>query len=386
MEKTHPDKKDWQKVLLSDKKLRVYCGYDPSSPKLHLGHLASFLKLSQFQKLGHEVIMLIGDFTGMIGDPTGKESTRKKLTRKEVLANAKNYKKIASKVLDFEGKNPCRLVYNSQWNDKLSFADLIELASNFTVQQMIARDMFQERLKKKKPIYLHEFLYPLAQAYDNLALDVDAEIGGKDQTFNMFCGRDLMMVLKKKEKFIIALKLLEDPGTGKKMGKTEGNLVALDLDPKDMYGKIMSWPDSFIQMGFELCTKVPLEEIETISKQIKQNRINPKDAKERLAFEIVAVCHNKTAALEAKKEFDLVFKSKKIPAEMPEIAINKKEINIIDLLLKTGLALSRSEAKRVVVQKGIRINKKTEDDWKKNISIKKGDIIQAGKRRFVRVV
>ena len=386
VESIHPGKSFLERQLLSGRKLKIYCGYDPSSPHLHLGHLVSFLKLSQFQKLGHSVIMLIGDFTGMIGDPTGKESARKKLTRKEVVLNACNYQKLAGRVLAFYGKNPCQLVYNSKWQDKLTFVDIIELASNFTVQQMIARDMFQERLKKKSPIYLQEFLYPLAQAYDSVALDVDAEVGGNDQTFNMFCGRDLMAALKKKEKLIVALKLLADPATGKKMGKTEGNLIPLDMPPKEMYGKIMSWPDGLIQLGFELCTGLPLKEIESIQRAVKSGSLSPRDAKAKLAFNIVSVCHGRKPALEAGKEFTRVFKEKKIPAQIPAIKIKKRIIGLTDLLVETMLAPSRSEAQRIIIQKGCKIDGEIQEDWRKEIQIKKGQILQVGKRRFVKII
>ncbi|MDP2362914.1 MAG: tyrosine--tRNA ligase, partial [Ignavibacteria bacterium] len=262
--------------MASGERIRLYCGYDPSAPTLHIGHMVTLKKLAQFQALGHEVIMLIGDFTGMIGDPTGKTAARKKLTRKEVIKNSKNYRKQASRFLKFSGPNPAKILYNSQWSDRLTFKDLIELASNFTVQQMIIRDMFQERIKNKKPVFLHEFLYPLAQGYDSVAMDVDLEIGGKDQTFNMLCGRSLMKALKNKEKFVLATKLLTDP-SGKKMGKTEGNIINLDAEPEEMFGKVMAWPDDLIALGFELCTDLKTEEIEKISEQLKEKKINPRD-------------------------------------------------------------------------------------------------------------
>ena len=255
--KIYPSYEALEKLLLSGKKIKLYCGYDPSSSSLHLGHAISLRKLGQFQKLGHEVIMLIGDFTGMIGDPTDKLATRKKLTRQEVLKNAKNYKKIASKFISFTGINAAKLKYNSQWLDKLTFKDLVEITSNFTVQQMIERDMFQERFKNNKPIYFHEFLYPMAQGYDSVAMDIDLEVGGNDQTFNMLVGRTLMKCLKGKEKFVLTMKLLID-STGKKMSKSEGNMVALDEKPIEMFGKIMSWPDEIMLAGFELLTDVPM--------------------------------------------------------------------------------------------------------------------------------
>jgi tyrosyl-tRNA synthetase len=384
VEKIYPSFKLLEKKLMARKKLRLYCGYDPSSPTLHLGHLITLKKLAQFQELGHEVIMLIGDFTGMIGDPTEKIAARKKLSRKEVLENSKNYKKQASKLLNFKGVNPAKILYNSKWSDRLSFIDLIELASNFTVQQMIVRDMFQERIKTRRPIYLHEFLYPLAQAYDSVAMGVDLQIGGADQTFNMLCSRDLMKTLKGKEEFVLATKLLVGP-TGKKMGKTEGEIITLDEKPEQMYGKIMAWSDGLIIPGFELCTDLSMKEIGQASDQIKKKKLNPREAKAKLAREIVATCHSQKAAQEAGEEFDKVFKEKKLPSKIPEVGIKEKALNILELLVKTKLAPSKSEAKRLILQKGVKIGDTLEGNWRKTIQIKKGIIIRIGKRKFVRV-
>jgi len=256
VENIYPSKEELKKVLMSGKKIKLYCGYDPTAKSLHIGNAISMNKLGQFQKLGHEVIFLIGDFTGMIGDPTDKSAARKKLTREEALENSKNYQKQASGYLKFDGENPVKVLRNSEWSDKLSFKDLIEVSSNFTAQQMFQRDMFQERIKNEKPIYLHEFLYPLAQAYDSVVLDVDLEVGGNDQMFNMMCGRDLMKAVKNKEKFVLTMKLLADE-SGKKMGKTEGNVVNLDETPENMFGQVMAWSDGLIAPGFELCTNIP---------------------------------------------------------------------------------------------------------------------------------
>ncbi|MDD5145425.1 MAG: tyrosine--tRNA ligase [Candidatus Pacebacteria bacterium] len=384
VEKIYPDFASLEKKLASGKRLRLYCGYDPSGASLHIGHLITLKKLAGFQSLGHEIIMLIGDFTGMIGDPTEKATTRKKLTRQEVLRNSKNYKKLAGKIISFSPPNPAKILYNSKWSDKLTFVDLIELASNFTVQQMITRDMFQERIKEGRPIFLHEFLYPLAQAYDSVAMDVDLEVGGKDQTFNMLCGRDLMKVLKNKEKFVLALKLLTDP-SGKKMGKSEGNAINIDDKPKEMFGKIMNWPDELIVPGLELCTNVPLDEISSISEEIKNKRMNPRDAKAMLAKEIVAICYDKKTADGAEEEFNKVFKEKEAPSDIPEIKIEEKALSILDLLVRTNLVRSKSEAKRLVLQGGVKIENKTEKNWEKEIPIKEGMVIQIGKRRFVKV-
>ncbi len=385
VEKIYPNFQLLEKRLLSGEKIKLYCGYDPSSSILHIGHIITFKKLAQFQSLGHEVIMLIGDFTGMIGDPTDKTAARKKMSRPEVLANSKNYKKQASKFLKFTGTNPAKILYNSQWSDKLTFKDLIELASNFTVQQMIIRDMFQERIKKKKPIFLHEFLYPLAQAYDNLAMDVDLEIGGKDQTFNMLCGRSLMKALKNKEKFVLATKLLTDP-SGKKMGKTEGNIINLNLKPEEMFGKIMAWPDSLIILGFELCTNLKTEEIKKVSEHLKKKKINPRDVKARLAREIVGACCSFKAAQKAEEEFNRIFRGKGLPLKIPEIKIKEKSLNILDLLVKAKLTNSKAEAKRIILQKGLKIDGQIENNWQKIVQIKKGMIIKVGKRKFNKII
>lgn len=428
VEKIYPNREALERVLKSGKRIRVYCGYDPTAPSLHLGHAITLRKVAQFQRLGHEVIMLIGDFTAMIGDPTDKTTARKRLTKQQVQKNLKNYKKQASKILKFFSKNPAKLLFNSQWHNKLNFNDLIGLASNFTVQQMIQRNMFEKRFYGEykcikcgkyyapksqtwispdnkafeegtgafythdlskcpycgdssleqaslpKPIYLHEFLYPLAQAYDSVEMDVDLEIGGNDQTFNMLCGRDLMKALKNKEKFVLATKLLVDP-TGKKMGKTEGNMINLDDKPSDMYGKVMSWPDSLIIPGFELCTDLSIDKIK-----------NPRDAKAQLAREIVTIYHGKSAALSAEREFNRIFKEHKAPEKIKSYTLKEKSLNILDLLVKTKLASSKSEAKRLVEQKGVKIDKIVINDWRKKVVIKKGMVLQAGKRRFIKLI
>jgi tyrosyl-tRNA synthetase len=244
--------------------------------------------------------------------------------------------------------------------------------------------MFQERVKNKKPIYLHEFLYPLAQAYDSLAMDVDLEIGGSDQIFNMLAGRDLMRIMKNKGKFVLATKLLTDP-SGKKMGKTEGNIVAINSPAKEIYGKIMSWPDTMIILGFELCTDLSMKEINQISEKIKKREINPRDAKAMLAREIVAVCHDKKSAAKAEAEFNRVFREKKAPGHMPEIKIQEKEIPLLSLVLKTGLVSSKSEAKRLILQNGVKINGQTQKNWQESIKIKKGLVLRVGKRKFAKI-
>jgi tyrosyl-tRNA synthetase len=385
VEIVYPEKNTLKKLLMSGKRIRLYCGYDPSAPALHIGNAISLNKLSQFQLLGHEVIFLIGDFTGMIGDPTDKKATRKKLTREEVLQNAANYAKQASVYLKFEGDNPAQIKYNSEWSDQISFKDLIEITSNFTVQQMVQRDMFQERIKDEKPIHLHEFLYPVAQGYDSVALDVDLEIGGNDQMFNMMCGRDLMKAMKGKEKFVLTLKLLADE-SGKKMGKSEGNVVFLDESPENMYGQIMSWPDGVIAAGFELCTNVDMDELRDIQAQLQSDTVNPRDLKMRLALEITKTNHGGKKADIAQDYFIKTIQKKEAPAEARSIELKLERINIIDLLVEANLASSKGEARRLIEQKGVKADGNIVDDIKYEVELTvKGVLIQKGKISFVRV-
>ncbi len=398
VEKIYPSYENLEKKLLSGDRIRLYCGYDPTASSLHIGNAISINKLGQFQALGHEVIFLIGDFTGIIGDPTDKKAARKKLTREEVLANAAHYKEQASAYLKFDGENPAKIMYNSEWNDKLGFRDLIELASNFTVQQMIQRDMFQERLKEEKPIYLHEFMYPLTQAYDSVAMDVDLEIGGNDQMFNMMCGRDLLRILKNKEKSVLTMKLLADE-SGKKMGKTEGNVVFLDETANDMYGKIMSWPDGTIVSAFELCTGIPLDEIKKIDAELKAGQANPRDFKMRLAFEITKINRGREAAEKAQDNFINTIQKKEIPEEMGIYKAVKKQNILVDLLVDTKLAKSKTEARQKIEEGAIKIKPEKAGrkdggemmvvkDVKQEINFNAdmdSIVIQKGKFTFVRV-
>jgi tyrosyl-tRNA synthetase len=377
VENIYPNREELEKVLMSGKKLRIYNGIDPTG-KLHIGHAAVLLKLRQFQDLGHDIIVLIGDFTATIGDPTGKSKTRKPLARKQVLANAKDYKKLIGKILDLKKSN-VRFLYNEKWTNKLKPIDLLSIASNFTVARLLERDMFQERIKAGEDIHVHEFLYPILQAYDSVTMDVDMEIGGNDQTFNMLAGRTLMKKMKNKEKFVLTTKLLVD-STGKKMGKTEGNMINLDDNPQNMYGKIMSWPDGLIALCFELCTSVPLDKIEEIKKMP-----NPRDQKAMLAKEIVRMYHGENAAETAEKEFNKVFHNKELPTDIPIFQIDRKEYFILDLLCDSKMAPSKNEAKRLVEAGAVDIDSKTEKDWKKSVEIKDGMIIKVGHRKFVKI-
>ncbi|MBI2475516.1 tyrosine--tRNA ligase [Candidatus Uhrbacteria bacterium] len=381
VENIFPSREFLETRLKEGKQLSLYLGIDPTGPDLHIGHSIQLRKLRQFQDLGHKIILLIGDFTGMIGDPTDKSATRVRLTREQVLKNAEKYKEQAGKILDFGGKNSVELKYNSEWLGKMSFAEVIELAAHFTVPQMLARDMFKQRIKDGKDIYMHEFLYPLMQGYDCVAMDVDGEVGGNDQTFNMLAGRTLMKAMKGKEKFVIANKLLEDP-TGKKMGKSEGNIIRLSDSSDDMFGKIMSWTDGMILPGFEILTDI---ELEPIKKEMK-NGINPRDLKARLAREIVSQYFGEKEAQEASDRFDQMFKEHETPENILEHKITSA-MSLVDVLVDSGIAKSKSDARRLIEGGGVKLDGKIVEDLEQIIKpTKEGVLIQKGKRHFVRVI
>lgn len=379
VEAVYPTKQFLEKALKSGNQLTLYCGFDPTAPTLHIGHGIQMLKLRQFQDLGHKVIFLIGDFTGMIGDPTDKSSARQKLTREQVLENCRNYQKQASAVLNFEGENAVETKYNSTWNGKLTFGDVLELSSHFTVQRMLERDMFEKRMKEQKPIYLHEFMYPLMQGYDSVAMDVDGEVGGNDQTFNMLAGRDLMKSLKQKEKFVLTTKLLADD-SGKKMGKTEGNMIAFSDSPEDVFGKVMRWSDGMIALGFELCTGVPMEEIREIQTQMKKGA-NPRDHKLKLAYEVTKTFLGEAAAKKGQEHFISVIQEKEKPAEILEI--KPTSYDIVTVMVEGKLAATKSEARRAIDQGGVKINDRKVESIE--VKVDKGSIVQKGKRFFVKV-
>ncbi len=377
-----PTGKEFREKLLSGEKLRFYIGADPTAKALHLGHAQNLMILEDFRKLGHEVIFLIGDFTGMIGDPTDKSAARVRQTREDVENNFKKWLKQVKNILSFEDKdNPVKIKYNSEWLSKLNFEQAIDLASNFTVQQMLERDMFQRRINENKPIHLHEFLYPLMQGYDSVAMDVDVELCGSDQIFNALAGRTLMQKLKNKNKFVIAAKLIADEKTGMLMSKSNGTGVFLDLNSDDLFGAIMSQPDGMIKPLLLGCTRISLKEINKL-----MNLDNPRDAKAKLAQEIVTIYHGKNKAEKAEKEFNKIFRDKNKPTDIPEIKLSEKKHNLLDLLNETKLASSKSDARRLIQQGGVKIDDIVQKDFEKEIKIQNGMIVQVGKRRFVKIV
>jgi len=376
VDKIYPSKGDLEKLLRSGKKLRLYQGFDPTGDKLHIGHMVGLRKHRQWQDLGHEVIFLIGDGTGQAGDPTGKKKTREKFfTQEELKENAKNYLTQASKVVRFDGPNPIKILYNGDWLNKLTLIDILNIAQNFSVQQLIERDMFQERLKNGESINLREFLYPLLQGYDSVAMDVDLELGGSDQTFNMLCGRTLMRAMKNREKFVMTTPLLSD-SKGVKIGKSEGNVIGLTDGPNDLFGKIMSLGDDAIIPMFNLLTDVPQEEIKSFN--IKKE---PMVLKKRIAHILVSSLHGEKEAQEAEENFVNTFQKKEIP-DAEEV---EGEGLLMPILLQAKFVSSNGEARRLFEAGAIK--DMTED--KKMLSTDKvveGHVYKIGKHRFIKIV
>ena len=379
VENVYPTREFLEQELKSGRRLTLYTGYDPTAPTLHIGHGITLLKLRQFQELGHKIIMLVGDFTGMIGDPTDKSAARQKLTREQVADNASFYRDQAAAILDFTGENAAEVRYNSHWLAEMKLTDIVELSAHFTVQRLLERDMFERRMKEEKPIYLHEFLYPLMQGYDSVAMNVDGEVGGNDQTFNMLAGRTLMKDLKNKEKFVLTLKLLTD-SSGKKMGKTEGNMVALSDTPEDMFGKVMSWPDEMIGNGFELCTRVPAAEISAMAQAMAGGE-NPRDHKLRLAYEVTKTFLGEAAAQAGQRHFATVIQSKEKPEAIPEL--KPSAYDIVTVLVEAGFATSKTDARRAIDQGGVKVNDGKVAGYE--TATAPGDVVQKGKRFFVKV-
>lgn len=376
VDKIYPSREELEKVLRSGKKLKLYQGFDPTSTQLHIGHMVGFRKHRQWQDLGHEVIFLIGDGTGQAGDPSGKGKSREKfLTREELRGNASDYIQQVAKIVRFDGPNPIKILYNGDWLNKLTLTDILGIAQHFTVQQMIERDMYQERLKNNESINLREFLYPLLQAYDSVAMDVNLEIGGTDQTFNMLAGRTLMKAKANKNKFVMTLPLLVD-SNGVKIGKSEGNVIGLTDPANELFGKIMSLGDDAIISLFTLLTDVPLPEITNFDLAH-----NPMDLKKRAAWLIISQLHSAKAAHEAQTHFESTFQKKQIPEEIETLQINVG--NVVDILVESRLSKSRSEAKRLIDQGGITINGERVDSVD---FIPTGVFtIQVGPRKFVKV-
>ena len=380
--------KDFIERIKSKKPLRIKVGFDPTAPDLHLGHTVIINKMRQFQEFGHEVIFLIGDFTGMIGDPSGVNQTRPVLTREEVDENAKTYKKQIYKILD---KEKTRIEFNSKWMKKITSAQLIDIASKYTVARMLERDDFKQRFKSENPISVHEFLYPLVQGYDSVALEADVEMGGTDQKFNLLVGRHLQQIYGQTPQTIITLPLLEGLDGVKKMSKSADNYIALNDSPDDMFGKVMSLSDDLMWTYFDLISALSLDQIKDLKKQVK-NGENPRDIKFILAEEIVMRFHNDSAASKAKNSFLKRFQKGQAPDEIKTVSINYKDtllengkVNVARLLLLADLVPSLSEGHRALKAGSIRLEGEKIENPELEIQIEEKFILSFGKRRFIKV-
>ncbi len=379
--------KKLKKSAAEDRPLRVKLGLDPTAPDIHLGHTVVLRKLKQFQDLGHEIYLIIGDFTGMIGDPTGKSATRKQLTKEEVVENALTYQEQFSKVLD---PAKTKLVFNSEWLSKMNFTDVIELSSKYTVARMLEREDFSTRYKEEKPISIHEFFYPLMQGYDSVAIKADVELGGTDQRFNLLVGRNLQKESGQEPQVVVMMPLLEGLDGVNKMSKSLDNYIGVYDAPADMYGKVMSIPDDMIARYFELLTDIELEKLAEIKKEISAGESNPMSLKKELAWELVKQYHTKADADYAAAEFKRVFSQGQLPDDMKDITINSSDLEngemwIVKLVAATELVDSNSQARRMIKQGAVYIDEERKDKMNIDIKVKDGMIIQIGKRRYAKI-
>jgi tyrosyl-tRNA synthetase len=368
--------------LAEGRPLRVYCGYDPTSADLHLGHTITMRKLRQFQDLRHEAIFLIGDFTGLVGDPSDKDGARRQQTPEEVAEKAETYVQQAFKILDPEKTIVRR---NSEWLGGLSFIDVIELASYFTVQQFLARENFARRYAKGDPIWVHEFLYALMQGRDAVAMETDVQLGGSDQLFNLLVGRKLQETLGQRPQICLTFPILVGTDGYLRMSKTTGNHIGIDEPPEQMYGKVMSLPDHAMIDYYTLVTRFTPDQIATINQGLADGSVHPRDAKMQLAREIVSIFHGDESADEAERHFRTVFQERELPPEMPTYPM-ESPTNIVDLLADSGLAKSKSEARRLIQQGGVRLDGEKVKSIEQVIEVQEQAVLQVGRRKFTKLV
>jgi len=365
------------------KPLRVKLGLDPTAPDIHLGHTVVIRKLKAFQDLGHVVIFLIGDFTGMIGDPSGKNVTRPPLSREEINANAETYQKQMFKLLD---PDKTELRFNGEWMDKFTAADFVKLTAKTTVRQILERDDFEKRMREEKPISLHELLYPLVQGYDSVALNADVELGGTDQRFNLLMGRNLQREFDQEPQVIMTTPLLEGLDGVNKMSKSLGNYIGIEEPPNEMFGKVMSISDDLMWKYYELLTDLSTDEINMLRSQCESGAENPRNAKVELAKRIITDFHSKDAAAEAEDDFNRRFVKKEVPDEIDEKQIGAGNYKLADLIVSTGLAASKGEARRLIEQGGVKVNGEKASNTAAEIEINSdATLLQVGKRKFLKV-
>lgn len=375
-----PSREEFKKRLMTEK-LRFFHGADPTNTSLHLSHAKNFMLLEEFRKLGHEVFVLFGDFTACIGDPSDRNSARARLTPEQVHEFSKDWVRQISPIIDFNDPvNPAHVVFNGDWLNKLSMRDLIELASNTTVQHMLERDMFQKRIAENRPIHLHEFLYPIFQGFDTVALDADVELCGIDQTFNALMGRTLLKKLKNKEKFIVCNNLMENPVTGELMSKSRGTGVFLNTDANTMFGQIMAQPDEMIRVLLINNTRVPLNEIDALDIKNK-----PMDAKLFTAHKIVEIFHGTMAANSALEHFKNTFSNKVFPENAPEFTTDKPELSVIEILQIGVPTESKTELRRLVLQNAVTINDEKATDVNQVLKTNEPLFVRVGRKTFFKV-
>ena len=376
-------KKKLEKAAAEGRGLRIKYGADPSAPDIHLGHVVGLNKLREFQDAGHTVVFIIGDFTGMIGDPSGRSQTRKPLTREQVAVNAESYQKQIFKILDPE-KTEIR--FNSEWCGKMSFEDVIRLSAHVTVAQMLARDDFSKRYAAQQPISIVEFLYPLVQAYDSVMVEADLELGGTDQLFNLLLGRELQKVMGQEPQCVMTLPLIEGLDGVKKMSKSLNNYVGVDEPARDMYGKLMSVPDDLMWKYFEYILCWPQEKVRDTHAKVAGGELHPRAVKDMLGQEVVKRFIGEAEAVQASEEFTRIFAQKELPDEIPEVVVPAGEMGLLSLMVQAGLAKSNGEARRLVKQGAVRINDEKITDERAQIVPEAGMIIRSGKRGFAKVM
>lgn len=369
--------------LKTNQPLRIKYGADPSSPDLHLGHTVPLRKLRQLQDLGHLVVFIIGDFTARIGDPSGKSETRPMLSEEEVRANAKTYQEQVFRILD---KKKTEVHYNSEWLGNMRPEDFLKLTAQYTVARILERDDFSKRYKAGEPIALVEFLYPLLQGHDSVEVESDIEIGGTDQMFNLLVGRELQKADAQEPQVVMTLPLIEGTDGVQKMSKSLQNHIAIQDPPREMFGKVMSIPDAMMERYYRYVSGLPLEEVEAIVQGIKKGEVHPREMKAKLAEQIVSLFYSEDVACEASREFDKIFKDKGLPDEVPEIRISAKTMDIVSLLMEAKLVASKSEARRMIEQGGVKIGHQKILDPKAIMTVGASFVLQCGKRKFVRVL
>jgi tyrosyl-tRNA synthetase len=370
-----------ERSIKKNKPLIIKQGFDPTAPDIHLGHTVGIRKLRQFQELGHQVVVIIGDYTAMVGDPSEKNSTRPRLTHEQVMENAETYQKQFFKILD-----PAKTIirYNGDWFSKLRFDEIMELAAKFTVARMLERDDFAKRYQGQQPISIHEFFYPLMQGYDSVMIDADVELGATEQKFNLVIARQIQKEYEKEQQIVLTLPVLVGIDGTQRMSKSLGNYIGIDEEPAEIYGKVMSIPDEQIYAYFELVTDVSLDALRSIRRELDDPQVNPRDLKKRLGRKLVEMYHGQAASTEAERAFEHIIVNKQVPDEMETFELTEKEYRIDDLMIRTGTAASKSDARRLIQQGGVSVDGEKISDPFAAIQITGEQVLKVGKRKFAR--